>query len=392
MDIVISAAVRTPIGAFQGGFSSMKASELGAVAVREAVRRAEVASDGVDLLLMGNVLPAGMGQAPARQAAIFAGLDERTPTVTLNKMCGSGLEAIVQAMRAIAVGDAEVVVAGGMESMTNAPYLLPGARGGLRMGDKTMIDSMIHDGLWDTYNDQHMGSCAELCAAKYDLSREAQDAFAIRSYQRALAAMESGRLADEVTPVEVSGRKGEITTITEDEGPHQVNFEKMPKLRPAFEKDGTVTAANASTINDGAAALVVTSAAVAEQRGMPVLARITGSASHALAPEWFTIAPVGAMRKLYQRLGWEPGDVDLYEINEAFSVVPMAAMQEFDLDADRVNVHGGAVAIGHPIGASGARIVVTLLNALKVRDQKTGMASICIGGGEALALGIERLG
>ena len=391
MDLVISSAVRTPVGAFQGAFASLKASELGAVAIREAVRRAELASDDVDLVLMGNVLPAGMGQAPARQAAIYAGLDQATPTVTLNKMCGSGLEAIQQAVRAIAFGDAEVVVAGGMESMTNAPYLLPGARGGLRMGDKTLIDSMIHDGLWDVYNDQHMGNCAEMCAAKYDLSREAQDAYAIRSYQRALEAMESGRVDAEITPVEVTGRKGDVTTVAEDEGPHQVNFEKMPKLRPAFEKDGTVTAANASTINDGAAALVVTSAEIAEARGMPVLARIVGATSHAVAPEWFTIAPVGAMKALYDKVGWSPEDVDVYEINEAFSVVPMAAMAEFDLDPDDVNVHGGAVAIGHPIGASGARIVVTLLNALKVRDQAVGMASICIGGGEALAMGFERL-
>ena len=392
MDLVISSAVRTPVGAFQGAFSNLKASELGAAAIREAVRRAQVESDEVDLVLMGNVLPAGMGQAPARQAAIYSGLDDATPTVTLNKMCGSGLEAIQQAVRAVAFGDAEIVVAGGMESMTNAPYLLPGARGGLRMGDKTLIDSMIHDGLWDVYNDQHMGSCAEMCAAKYDLSREAQDAYAIRSYQRALDAMESGKIADEVTPVDVTGRKGDVTTVTEDEGPHQVNFEKMPKLRPAFDKDGTVTAANASTINDGAAALVVTSAEIAEARGMPVLARIVGAASHAVAPEWFTIAPVGAMRSLYDKVGWSPKDVDVYEINEAFSVVPMAAMAEFGLDPDDVNVHGGAVAIGHPIGASGARIVVTLLNALNVRDQAVGMASICIGGGEALAMGFERLG
>lgn len=391
MDLVIASAVRTPVGAFQGAFASLKASELGAVAIREAVRRAELASDDVDLVLMGNVLPAGMGQAPARQAAIYGGLGQGTPTVTLNKMCGSGLEAIQQAVRAVAFGDAEIVVAGGMESMTNSPYLLPGARGGLRMGDKALIDSMIHDGLWDVYNDQHMGSCAEMCAAKYDLSREAQDAYAIRSYQRALEAMGSGRIDDELTAVEVTGRKGEVTSVTEDEGPHQVNFEKMPQLRPAFEKDGTVTAANASTINDGAAAVVVTSAEVAKARGMPVVARIVGAASHAVAPEWFTIAPVGAMRALYDKVGWTPGDVDVYEINEAFSVVPMAAMAEFDLDPDDVNVHGGAVAIGHPIGASGARIVVTLLNALKVRDQQVGMASICIGGGEALAMGFERL-
>ena len=392
MDIVISAAVRTPIGAFQGGFSSLKASELGAVAIREAVRRATIDGDDVELVLMGNVLPAGMGQAPARQAALYAGVGEATPTVTLNKMCGSGMEAVIQAARAIAVGDVDIVVAGGMESMTNAPYLLPGARGGLRLGDKTLVDSMIHDGLWDAYNDRHMGSCAEMCAARYDLGREAQDSYAIRSYQRALAAMESGRVAGEITPVEVTGRKGDVTTVTEDEGPNQVDFEKMTKLRPAFEKDGTVTAANASTINDGAAALVLTSAEVARERGMPVLARIEGWAGHAVAPEWFTIAPVGAMRSLYDRLDWRPEDVDLYEINEAFSVVPMAAMAEFDLEPDRVNVHGGAVAVGHPIGASGARILVTLLNALEVRERRVGMASICIGGGEALAMGVERLG
>ena len=390
MDIVISAAVRTPVGAFQGGLASLKASELGAVAIREGVHRANVENDGVDLVLMGNVLSAGMGQAPARQAAIYAGLDQRTPAVTLNKMCGSGLEAVIQGMRAIAVGDAEVVVAGGMESMSNAPYLLPGARGGFRMGDAKLLDSMIHDGLWDVYNDVHMGSCAEMCAAKYDFGRTSQDAYAIRSYQRALASMESGRVSGEIAPVEVTGRKGDVTIVREDEGPHQVSFEKLPNLRPAFEKDGTVTAANASTINDGAAVLVLTSAAVAAERGMPVLAKIAGSAAHAVAPEWFTTAPVGAMRSLYDRLDWKPDDVDLYEINEAFSVVPMAAMEEFGLDPERVNVHGGAVAIGHPIGASGARILVTLLNALEVRDGSVGMASICIGGGEALALGVER--
>ena len=390
MDIVIAAAARTPVGAFQGGLSSLKASELGAVAIREAVQRANVEKDAVDLVFMGNVLSAGMGQAPARQATIYAGLDQRTPAVTLNKMCGSGLEAVIQAMRAIAVGDADVVVAGGMESMSNAPYLLPGARGGLRMGDAELLDSMIHDGLWDVYNDVHMGSCAEMCAAKYAFDRASQDAYAIRSYQRALEAMESGRVEGEIAPVEVTGRKGDVTTVREDEGPHQVSFEKMPKLRPAFEKEGTVTAANASTINDGAAALVVASAAAAKERGMPILARIAGSAGHAVAPEWFTTAPVGAMRKLYDRLDWRPDDVDLYEINEAFSVVPMAAMEEFGLEPDRVNVHGGAVAIGHPIGASGARILVTLLNALEVRDASVGMVSICLGGGEALALGVER--
>jgi len=389
MAVVIASAVRTPMGAFQGAFSSLKASELGAAAVKEAVKRAGVDNDDVDLVIMGNVLSAGMGQAPARQAAIYAGLDQQTPTVTLNKMCGSGLEAIIQAARAVALGDAEIVVAGGMESMTNAPYLMPGARGGLRMGDKQVVDSMVHDGLWDVYNDKHMGSCAELCAQQYDLTREKQDGFATESYKRAQKAMEDGSLDDEVVPVDVKGRKGDVTTVSQDEGPAQVKFDKIPNLRPAFEKEGTVTAANASTINDGAAALVITTEEIAKERGMPILAYIKGYAAHAREPELFTMAPVGAMKKLYDKLDWQPDSVDLYEINEAFSVVPLAAMAEFDLPHDKVNVHGGAVAVGHPIGASGARIVVTLLNALKQQDKTRGMASICIGGGEALALGVE---
>ena len=389
MAVVIAAAVRTPMGAFQGAFSSLKASELGAAAVKEAVKRAGVENDDVDLVIMGNVLSAGMGQAPARQAAIYAGLDKQTPTVTLNKMCGSGLEAIIQAARAVALGDAEVVVAGGMESMTNAPYLMPGARGGLRMGDKEVVDSMVHDGLWDVYNDKHMGSCAERGADQYNLSREAQDEYATASYKRAQKAMEDGSLDDEVVPVDVKGRKGDVTTVSQDEGPNQVKFDKIPNLRPAFEKEGTVTAANASTINDGAAALVITTEEIAKQRGMPILAHINGYAAHAREPELFTLAPVGAMKKLYDKLDWQPDSVDIYEINEAFSVVPLAAMEEFDLPHDKVNVHGGAVAVGHPIGASGARIVVTLLNALKQQGKTRGMASICIGGGEALAMGVE---
>ena len=389
MNVVIAAAVRTPVGAFQGAFSPLKASELGAAAIREAVSRARLERDAVDLVLMGNVLSAGMGQAPARQAAIYADLDQKTPAVTLNKMCGSGLEAIIQAARAVALGDAEVVVAGGMESMTNAPYLLPGARGGLRMGDKPLIDSMVHDGLWDVYNDKHMGSCAELCAQRYDLTRETQDDFASTSYRRAQEATQNGSLEREIVPVEVKGRKGDVTTVREDEGPAQVKFDKIPQLRPAFEREGTVTAANASTINDGAAALTITSEETARARGMDVLARLSGYAAHAREPELFTLAPVGAMQKLFDRLNWQPDSVDLYEINEAFAVVPLAAMNEFSLPHDRVNVHGGAVAVGHPIGASGARIVVTLLNALKQRGKTRGMASICIGGGEALALGLE---
>lgn len=389
MGIVISAAVRTPIGAFQGALAPLKASELGAAAVRAAVERAGVEPSGVDQVFLGNVLPAGMGQAPARQAAIYAGLGERTPAVTLNKMCGSGMEAVIQAARAVAVGDAEVVVAGGMESMTNAPYLLPGARGGLRMGNKTLIDSMVYDGLWDVYSDQHMGSCAELCAGRYAFTREEQDAYAERSYRRAQQALEDGTFAAETVPVEVPGRKGATTTVERDEGPTQVDFGRMPTLRPAFASDGTVTAANASTINDGAAALVITSEEVARRRGLPVLAHVRGSSGHALAPEWFTVAPVEALRALFTRLDWDPASVDAYEINEAFSVVPMAAMREFGLDADRVNVLGGAVALGHPIGASGARILVTLLSALRARQGRRGVAGICIGGGEALAMGIE---
>ena len=389
MGIVIASAVRTPMGAFQGALSPLKASEIGAAAVRAAVERAGIEADAVDLVLMGNVLPAGMGQAPAPQAALYAGLGKGTPAVTLNKMCGSGLEAVIQAARAVSVGDAEVVVAGGMESMTNAPYLLPGARGGLRMGNKSVIDSMVFDGLWDVYSDQHMGSCAELCSGRYHFSRERQDAYAMRSYRRAQAAMADGTFASEITPVEVPGKRGAVTEVTEDEGPAQVNFDKVPGLRPAFEKDGTVTAANASTINDGAAALVVTSEAVAKERGMPVLAHIRGYSGHALEPEWFTIAPVEAMKKLFARLSWTPESVDAYEINEAFSVVPLAAIEEFGLDEERVNVLGGAVALGHPIGASGARILVTLLSALSKRGGSRGMASICIGGGEALAMGIE---
>jgi len=390
MTVVIASAVRTPIGAFQGAFAPLKAGQLGAVAVKEAVRRAQLAPDDVDLVLLGNVLQAGQGQAPARQAAIFAGLPEATPAVTINKMCGSGLEALIQAARAVALGDAEVVVAGGMESMTNAPYLLPGARGGLRLGNATVVDSMVHDGLWDAYEDKHMGSCAELCAAKYAFTRQEQDVYAERSYRRAQAAAGDGTFALESVPVEVPGRRGAVTLVEHDEGPSQVDFDKMRTLRPAFEKDGTVTAANASTLNDGAAALVVTTEEAARRRGMPVVARVRGYAGHAVAPEWFTVAPVGAMRKLYDRVGWTPADVDLYEINEAFSVVPMAAMREFSLDEARVNVHGGAVALGHPIGASGARIVVTLLNAMAKHGKARGMASICIGGGEALALAVER--
>ncbi len=389
MKIVISSAARTPIGSLQGALGSVKAGHLGAAAISGAIERAGVEPAAIDALFMGNVLQAGQGQAPARQAAIFAGLDARTPTVTLNKMCGSGLEAIIQAARAVALGDAIVAVAGGMESMTNAPYLAPGARGGLRLGNATLVDSLVHDGLWDVYNDKHMGSCAELCATKYGFTRSEQDDYAERSYRRAQRAQSDGTFAAEIVPVDVVGRKGDVTRVDVDEGPAQVDFEKLRKLRPVFEKDGTVTAANASTINDGAAALVITSEAAAAERGLEVLATIEGYAAHGEAPEWFTTAPVGALRNLFAKTGWTPGDVDLYEINEAFAVVPMAAARAFGIAEDRVNVNGGAVALGHPIGASGARIVVTLLNALRMNGKRRGVAGICIGGGEALALAVE---
>jgi len=390
MKVVIASAVRTPFGSFQGSLSPLKASQLGAAAIKAAVCRAGLEPGDIDQVFMGNVLPAGMGQAPARQAAIYAGLDETTPAVTVSKVCGSGLEAIIQAFRTVALGDAEVVVAGGMESMTNAPYLLPGARGGLRMGNKELIDHMIHDGLWDAYNDKHMGACAEMCAAKYNFSREAQDEFTERSYRRALEATKNGGFADELVSVEVPGRKGEATSVAEDEEPTRVKFDKIRSLRPVFQKDGTVTAANASTINDGAAAVVVCTEETAKARGMPVLASIEGYSGHAVDPEWFTVAPVGAMKRLFDKLGAKPDDFDLFETNEAFAVVTMAAMEEFGLSPDKVNVHGGAVALGHPIGASGTRIVVTLIHALKQRGQARGMASICIGGGEALAMAVER--
>lgn len=388
--VVISAVARTPFGALQGSLSSLKASELGAIAIKEAMSKSGLSADAVDSVLMGCVLPAGMGQAPARQAAIYAGLPNTVPTVTVNKMCGSGLETIIQACRMLALGEAEAVVAGGMESMTNSPYLLPKARQGFRMGHGEIIDSMITDGLWDAYDDKHMGSCAEICATKYSFSREAQDDFAIRSYERAIAAAERGFFKDEITPVEVKGRK-ETIIVSVDEEPERVRFDKVRSLRTVFKSDGTVTAANASTINDGAVAVVVCTKDFAKANGLPMLASIDAYAANAHEPEMFTTAPVGAMQKVYDKLNCKAADIDLYEINEAFSVVPMAAMEEFSIDAERVNVNGGAVAIGHPIGASGARITATLINALREQGKSKGMASICIGGGEALALAVTAL-
>jgi acetyl-CoA C-acetyltransferase len=387
-DVVICSAVRTPIGSFQGGLSSLSASDLGGIAVAEAVRRAGAQPDDVERVILGNVLPAGMGQAPARQAVIKAGLPVGVGAVTVNKVCGSGLQAVMFARREILVGDADVLVAGGMESMTNAPYCLPKARSGYRMGNGEIVDTMIHDGLWDPYDDMHMGNCGDMVAARYGFTRQDQDAFAAQSYRRAQAAQKEGRFKEEIVPVTIKDRKGE-TLVDEDEEPKRVQLDKMAALRPAFSKEGTVTAANASTINDGAAALLVTSAEAARAKGLTVLARVVADSTAAVEPKWFTIAPVHALQKLYEKTGSKPLDWDLYEINEAFSGVTMAAMKEHGLPHDRVNVHGGAVSLGHPIGCSGARVLVTLLHALRQRGGRSGIATLCIGGGEAVALAVE---
>jgi len=389
-DVVIASAVRTPIGCFQGVFAGLSASDLGAIAVREAVKRAGARPDHVERVIMGNVLSAGMGQAPARQCVIKADLPVSTGAITVNKVCGSGLQAVMFARREILVGDAEAIVAGGMESMTNAPYLLPKARSGYRMGNGEILDSMIHDGLWDPYDNVHMGTCGDLVAEKYGFTRAAQDAFAAESYRRALAAQKEGRFKPEIVPVAVPQRKGEPLLVDQDEEPGRGGSpDKMAALRPAFTKNGTVTAANASTLNDGAAALLVCSAAVAKQRGYRVLARIVGDATNAIEPKWFTVAPVGALAKLYAKTETRPADWDLYEINEAFSGVTLAAVKEHGLDPARVNVNGGAVSLGHPIGCSGARVLVTLIHALQDRGLRRGIATLCIGGGEAVALAVE---
>jgi acetyl-CoA C-acetyltransferase len=388
-DIVIAGAARTPIGSFQGVLSPLTASDLGAVAVREAIRRSGAKSDHVERVIMGNVLSAGMGQAPARQCVIKADLPVSTGAITINKVCGSGLQAVMFARREILVGDADVIVAGGMESMTNAPYILPNARSGYRMGNGQIIDSMIHDGLWDPYDNVHMGVCGDAVAAKYRFSREDQDAFAAESYRRALAAQKEGRFKQEIVPVSVPQKRGEPLLVDADEEPGRGNIEKMASLRPAFTKDGTVTAANASSINDGAAALLVTSADVAKQRGYQVMARIVADSTAAVEPKWFTIAPVHALKTLYAKTGTQALDWDLYEINEAFSGVTMAAAKDHAIPLDRINVNGGAASLGHPIGCSGARVLVTLLYALKDRGLERGIATLCIGGGEAVALAVE---
>lgn len=387
--VVIAGAARTPMGGFQGMFDTVTASDLGGVAIKAALQGA--GTETVDEVLMGCVLPAGQGQAPARQAGFAAGLGEEVPATTLNKMCGSGMKAAMMAYDQIALGHANTMIAGGMESMTNAPYMLPKMRDGARLGHAQAIDHMFLDGLEDAYDKGRlMGTFAEDCAEAFQFTREAQDEYALRSLSNALAAQESGAFADEITPVTVRTRKGEVTQAA-DEQPLSARPEKIPTLKPAFRKDGTVTAANSSSISDGAAALVLASADAAEEQGLTVRARIVGHASHAQAPGLFTTAPVPAAQKLLQNIGWSNEDVDLWEVNEAFAVVPMAFMHEMGLSRDIVNVNGGACALGHPIGASGARIMVTLLNALEKRNLKRGVAAICIGGGEGTAIAIERV-
>ncbi len=387
--IVIVSAARTPMGAFQGELKGFAAPELGAAAIRAAVERARIKPEDVQEVLMGCVLPAGQGQAPARQAALGAGLPLSVGCTTVNKMCGSGMKTAMLAHDALVSGTAEIIVAGGMESMTNAPYLLPKARGGLRMGHGQVIDHMFYDGLEDAYDKGRlMGTFAEDCAQKYAFTREAQDEFALSSLKRAQKANKEGWFAWELTPIAIKAGKEE-KFIEIDEQPFKANLEKIPTLKPAFRKDGTVTAANSSSISDGAAALVMMRRSSAEKRGLAPLAVVVGQSTHAQEPGWFTTAPVEAMRKLFERTGWSAKQVDLFEINEAFAVVTMAAMKEHGLPHDKVNVHGGACALGHPIGASGARILVTLIGALRKYGLKRGVASLCIGGGEATAMAVE---
>ncbi|TQV80199.1 acetyl-CoA C-acyltransferase [Exilibacterium tricleocarpae] len=388
--IVIVGIARTAMGGMQGDLSGLSAPQLGAAAIKAALADAGVQPQDVDEVLMGCVLPAGTGQAPARQAALGAGLPESVPCTTVNKVCGSGMKTVMMACDALALGHGDVIVAGGMESMSNAPYMLPKARAGYRLGHGEVVDHMFFDGLQDAYEGGLMGTFADATAKKYDFSREAQDEYAIESLTRAKAAIEGGNFKREITPVAIKTRKGEVTVDT-DEQPGNARPDKIPQLRPAFAKDGTVTAANASSISDGAAALVLMRESEAQKRGLKPLAVIRGQSQHAHEPQWFTTAPVGALKTLLDKVSWTVNDIDLFEINEAFANVPMAAMKELDIPHAKVNVHGGACALGHPLGASGARIIVTLLAALETHGKKTGMASLCIGGGEATAIAIERV-
>ena len=389
-DTVIVSAKRTPIGSFQGSLSSHTASDLGSFVIKSLLSETKVDPNSIDEVIMGNVLSAGQGQAPARQAAIKAGLPNSTECLTINKMCGSGLKAVMLATQSIQLGDAEIIISGGMESMSQSPYLLPKVREGLRLGHNNIIDSLLVDGLWDVYNDKHMGSCAELCVREKNFSRKDQDLFAKESYKRAQEAQSNGSFADEIIPVNNNQIKGEQLLIDKDDEPLKANFKKMDSLKPVFEKDGTITAANASKINDGAAALLLMTREKANELELEIHATVVGQSSYANDPEWFTTAPIGAIDKVLEKSSLKVDDIDLWEINEAFAVVPMSVINNFDLDQSKVNVNGGGIALGHPIGASGARILTTLIYAMKKRGVKRGLATLCIGGGEASALVIER--
>jgi acetyl-CoA C-acetyltransferase len=389
-DIYLAGGVRTPIGTFSGAFSEVPAPVLGSTAIKAALKRANVPASEVNEVIFGNVVGAGLGQNVGRQSAIGAGVPVSVGATTVNKVCGSGMKSVMLAAQVIQCGDADVIVAGGTENMTRAPYLLDKARSGYRLGDGTLVDAVIRDGLWDVYNNLHMGTCGDQCAAKYAFTRADQDEYAVASFRRALKAQEECTLSKEITPVEIKSRKGDIV-VDKDENPGKFDEDKLRKLRPAFGSGGTVTAGNASSINDGAAAIVVLSKEKAKKLGVQPQAKILGYSTFSREPLWFTVAPVGAIEALMKQLSLKVKDVDLFEINEAFSVVPMAAMHDLGLPHEKVNVHGGAVSLGHPIGASGARVLVTLLNALAVRDGKVGIASLCIGGGEAVAMAVERL-
>ncbi len=388
-DVVILSAARTPVGSFLGKLSALPAPALGSAAIRAALERAGIAPEAIEQVLMGNVLSAGVGQAPARQASLGAGIPNSVPCVTVSKVCGSGMRAVMDASNAIRAEEYGIAVAGGMESMSNAPYLLERARTGYRMGNGTLVDSMIKDGLWDPYKDVAMGDCAELCVSKYAFTREEQDAYALESYRRAQAAAKTGLAAEEIVPVSIPRKKGDPEVVDTDEEPFAAPLEKMAGLKPAFRKDGSVTAANSSKINDGAAALVVSSEEAAARLGKKPIARIIAYTSVAQAPEWFTTAPIGAIGRLFEKTNLSAADIDLFEINEAFAAVALAAIRELDLDPAKVNVRGGAVALGHPIGASGARILTTLVHALRHAGKRRGVAAICIGGGEATAMLVE---
>ena len=390
-EVVIVSAARTAIGSFLGGLSSIPAPQLGAVAIKAALERAKLDPSKVEQVIMGNVLSAGVGQAPARQAAIHAGIPHKVGATTINKVCGSGLQAVSLARNAIIAGESECVIAGGMENMSLAPYIMPEARTGLRMGNKPFVDSMVNDGLWDVYNNFHMGNAGEMCAKEFKFSREEQDKYARMSFERAQAAVKSGAFKNEIVPVPVPQRKGDALMFDTDEGPAKADFSKMGTLKPAFDKGGTITAANAATINDGAAALLVTSREFADKNGLKPMARILATGFHAQAPEWFTTAPVEAMKNALKKAGLSAKDIDLFEVNEAFAVVAMAAAKGIEIPEDKMNVLGGGISLGHPIGASGARILTTLLHALEARKGKYGVASLCIGGGEGIAMVVERL-